>query len=119
MCIRDSPKGIISGVIPTTNPNMTVLVNGIYALKGANVCIFAPHPRAKISTAHTCELLEQAIQAKGGPANVFQCVDDPNMELTQMMMAASDTVLGLSLIHSLIFEAQPERWEKMLERIIN
>ena len=88
------PKGIISGVIPTTNPNMTVLVNGIYALKGANVCIFAPHPRAKISTAHTCELLEKAIQEKGGPANVFQCVDDPNMELTQMMMAASDTVLG-------------------------
>ena len=30
------PKGIIAGVIPTTNPNMTVLVNGIYALKGAN-----------------------------------------------------------------------------------
>ena len=36
------PKGIIAGVIPTTNPNMTVLVNGIYALKGANVLMFAP-----------------------------------------------------------------------------
>ncbi len=88
------PKGIIAGVIPTTNPNMTVLVNGIYALKGANVLMFAPHPRAKISTAHTCEILEKAIQEMGGPANVFQCVDAPNMELTQMMMSAADTVLG-------------------------
>lgn len=88
------PKGIIAGVIPTTNPNMTVMVNGIYALKGGNVLMFAPHPRAKISTAHTCEVLEKAIQEMGGPANVFQCVDDPNMELTQMMMASADTVLG-------------------------
>lgn len=88
------PKGIISAVIPTTNPNMTILVNGIYALKGCNVVICAPHPRAKKSTVHTCEILEAAIQKMGGPANVFQCVDAPNMELTQMMMAASDTVLG-------------------------
>ena len=88
------PKGIISAVIPTTNPNMTVLVNGIYALKGANVMICAPHPRAKISTAKTCQILEDAIVAAGGPANVFQCVDAPNIELTQAMMHASDTVLG-------------------------
>lgn len=88
------PKGIISAVIPTTNPNMTVLVNGIYALKGRNVVICAPHPRAKISTAHTCQVLNDAIKECGGPDNVFQCVDNPDMELTQMMMKASDTVLG-------------------------
>ncbi len=88
------PKGIISCVIPTTNPNMTVFVNGVYALKGLNVIMCAPHPRAKRSTVHTIELLQGVITRMGGPDNVFQCIEDPSMELTQMMMAASDTVLG-------------------------
>lgn len=88
------PKGVISCVIPTTNPNMTILVNGIYALKGANVIICSPHPRAKKSTVHTIEILNKILKKHGAPDNIFQCVEDPNMELTHMMMAASDTVLG-------------------------
>lgn len=88
------PKGIISCVIPTTNPNMTILVNGVYALKGGNVIICAPHPRAKKSTVHTIEILNKILKKHGAPENIFQCVEDPNMELTQMMMSASDTVLG-------------------------
>ena len=88
------PKGIVSCVIPTTNPNMTIIFNGVYALKGRNVIICAPHPRAKKSTVLTCKLLQQAILDAGGPDNVFQWVEDPSMELTQAMMAASDVVLG-------------------------
>lgn len=88
------PKGVISCVIPTTNPNMTILVNGVYALKGANVIICAPHPRAKKSTVHTIEILNKILKKHGAPDNIFQCVEAPNMELTNMMMAASDTVLG-------------------------
>lgn len=89
-----SPKGIISCVIPTTNPNMTIFVNGVYALKGGNVIMCAPHPRAKKSTYHTVEILNGILKAHGAPDNIFQCVEEPSMELTQMMMAASDTVLG-------------------------
>ncbi len=88
------PKGIISCVIPTTNPNITILFNGVYALKGRNVVLCAPHPRAKKSTLHTCQIFNDALKAVGAPDNIFQCVEEPNIELTQMMMAASDTVLG-------------------------
>lgn len=88
------PKGIISCVIPTTNPNITILFNGVYALKGRNVILCAPHPRAKRSTLHTCRILNEALKQAGAPDNIFQCVEEPNVELTQMMMAASDTVLG-------------------------
>lgn len=88
------PKGIISCVIPTTNPNITILFNGVYALKGRNVIICAPHPRAKKSTVHTCQILADALKKAGAPDNIFQCVEQPNIELTQMMMTASDTVLG-------------------------
>ena len=88
------PKGIISCVIPTTNPNITILFNGVYALKGRNVILCAPHPRAKKSTVHTCQIFAGALKKAGAPDNIFQCVEEPNIELTQMMMAASDTVLG-------------------------
>lgn len=88
------PKGIISCVIPTTNPNITILFNGVYALKGRNVILCAPHPRAKKSTVHTCQIFNEALKKAGAPDNIFQCVEEPNIELTQMMMAASDTVLG-------------------------
>lgn len=88
------PKGIITCVIPTTNPNITVLFNGIYALKGRNVVLCAPHPRAKRSTIHTCEIFNEALKKAGAPDNIFQYAEEPNIELTQMMMAASDTVLG-------------------------
>ena len=88
------PKGIISCVIPTTNPNITILFNGVYALKGRNVILCAPHPRAKRSTVHTCKIFQEALRKAGAPENIFQYVEEPNIELTQMMMAASDTVLG-------------------------
>ena len=88
------PKGIISCVIPTTNPNITILFNGVYALKGRNVILCAPHPRAKRSTVHTCQIFNEALKKAGAPDNIFQYVEEPNIELTQMMMAASDTVLG-------------------------
>jgi len=88
------PKGIISCVIPTTNPNITILFNGVYALKGKNVVWCSPHPRAKKSTVHTCQILNDAIREAGGPENIFQYVENPNIELTQMMMSNSDTVLG-------------------------
>ncbi len=88
------PKGIISCVIPTTNPNITILYNGVYGLKGRNVILCSPHPRAKKSTAHTCQIFNDALKAAGAPDNIFQCVEDPDIEMTQMMMAASDTVLG-------------------------
>lgn len=42
-----SPKGIMSSVAPCTNPNLTVFFNACFALKGRNVLIVAPHPRAK------------------------------------------------------------------------
>lgn len=88
------PKGIISCVIPTTNPNITILFNGVYALKGRNVILCAPHPQAKKSTVHTCQIFQEALRKAGAPENIFQYVEEPNIELTQMMMAASDTVLG-------------------------
>lgn len=88
------PKGILACVIPSTNPNITVLFNGIYGLKGRNVMLVAPHPKARRSSLTTCAILNEAIVNAGGPDHVFQCVEEPNIELTQMIMEASEVILA-------------------------
>ena len=88
------PKGIMSSVAPCTNPNLTVFFNACFALKGRNVLIVAPHPRAKKTTYHTCEILNEALAAHGAPKNLIQCIEEPSIELTQLLMAAVDVTIA-------------------------
>ncbi|WP_308615924.1 aldehyde dehydrogenase family protein [uncultured Enorma sp.] len=88
------PKGIMSSVAPCTNPNLTVFFNACFALKGRNVLIVAPHPRAKRTTYHTCEILNDALAAHGAPKNLIQCIEEPSIELTQLLMAAVDVTIA-------------------------
>jgi succinate-semialdehyde dehydrogenase len=41
------PIGVVGAVAPTTNPTVTAMSNAMFALKGGNAIIIAPHPRAK------------------------------------------------------------------------
>lgn len=88
------PKGIISAVAPTTNPNITALFNAAYALKGRNVCIIAPHPRAKKTTLNTVNVMNDALKKLGAPRNLIQCFEEPSIELTQLLMKNSDVIVA-------------------------
>lgn len=44
------PIGLISAVIPTTNPTSTAIFKTLICLKTRNGVIISPHPRAKEST---------------------------------------------------------------------
>ena len=44
------PAGVIASLIPTTNPELTPPVTGIYAVKCKDAVIFTPHPRSKATT---------------------------------------------------------------------
>lgn len=104
------PKGILSSVAPTTNPNITVLFNACFAIKGRNVLIVAPHPRAKKTTLHTCAIINEALASQGAPKDVIQCIEEPSIELTQMLMAASDVVVatgGAAMVKSAYSAGHP------------
>ncbi len=104
------PKGILSSVAPTTNPNITVLFNACFAIKGRNVLIVAPHPRAKKTTLHTCEIINEALASQGAPKNIIQCIEEPSIELTQMLMGASDVVVatgGAAMVKSAYSAGHP------------
>ena len=105
-----SPKGILSSVAPTTNPNITVLFNAAFGIKGRNVLIVAPHPRAKKTTAHTVQILNDALASAGAPKNLIQCFEEPSIELTQQLMQNSDVIIatgGAAMVQSAYSSGHP------------
>lgn len=104
------PKGILSSVAPCTNPNLTVFFNACFALKGRNVLIVAPHPRAKATTLHTVRIINEALAELGAPENLIQCIEEPSIELTQLLMAAVDVTIatgGAGMVRSAYSAGHP------------
>jgi succinate-semialdehyde dehydrogenase len=88
------PKGVVGAVSPTTNPSITPLGNAMFAIKGRNSIIVAPHPRSVKVSVHTVELMNEAIQKLGAPENLIQIMDQPAIELTQGLMKACDVIVA-------------------------
>jgi succinate-semialdehyde dehydrogenase len=61
------PVGVVGAVTPTTNPVVTPMCNAMFALKGGNAIIVAPHPRAKNCSAQAVDLMNGEIKRLGGP----------------------------------------------------
>ncbi|MDR1158417.1 MAG: aldehyde dehydrogenase family protein [Oscillospiraceae bacterium] len=105
-----SPKGVLCSVAPTTNPNITVLFNAAFALKGRNVLIVAPHPRAKRTTRHTVEILTRALAEAGAPEHLIQCVEEPSIECTQLLMRRCDVIIatgGAAMVQAAYSSGRP------------
>ena len=88
------PMGVLGCVTPTTNPTITPLVNGMCAVKCANSLVVSPHPRAKNTTMKTVELMNEAIIAAGGPADLVQCIDQPDVDVSGLLMKKVDVILA-------------------------
>ncbi|MFT5760626.1 MAG: succinate-semialdehyde dehydrogenase [Alteromonadaceae bacterium] len=88
------PVGVVGAVTPTTSPTMTIMCNVMFALKGGNSIIIAPHPRAKDISARTVELINDELNKLGAPDNLLQIIREPSMELTNELMSAVDVLVA-------------------------
>lgn len=88
------PAGVVASIVPTTNPTVTPVGNGMQIVKGRNAVIFCPHPRAKKSTNAMVEHLRNAIAEVGCPKDLIQCIEEPSLEASQMIMSACDVVVA-------------------------
>ncbi len=88
------PAGVIASLVPTTNPELTPPFTGLYALKCLDAVIFSPHPRSKRSTFEMVRVMREAISRQGAPADLFQCIEQPSVALTQYLMASCDLTLA-------------------------
>ena len=88
------PVGVISGVIPTTNPTSTAIFKTLLALKTRNGIIISPHPRAKKSTVAAVKVVLDAAIKAGAPKDILGWIDEPTLELTALLMKESDLILA-------------------------
>lgn len=88
------PIGVIAAVIPTTNPTSTAIFKALISLKTRNGIIFSPHPRAKKCTIEAAKIVYEAAVKAGAPEGIIGWIDEPTLELTQMVMRESDMILA-------------------------
>ncbi len=88
------PLGVLAAVIPTTNPTSTAIFKTLIALKTRNGIIISPHPRAKQSTIAAAKVVLEAAVAAGAPEGIIGWIDIPSLEMTNLVMKESDTILA-------------------------
>jgi sulfoacetaldehyde dehydrogenase len=88
------PVGVVAALIPTTGPDATPPVKALFALKGRNAIIVAPHPRTQRSTSAVVELMRDACRQVGAPADLVQMVPEPSLPKTQELMRQADLVVA-------------------------
>lgn len=88
------PVGLISAIIPTTNPTSTVIFKCLIALKTRNAIVISPHPRAKRCTIAAAQLILDAAVAAGAPENIIEWIDKPGLDMTNLLMKESDLILA-------------------------
>jgi succinate-semialdehyde dehydrogenase len=102
--------GVVGAVTPVTNPIVTPMCNGMFALKAGNAVIFAPHPKAQKCTEHLTREFMKVVKSHGGPDNLVQVVMDGSVEKTQELMKAVDVVVatgGAAMVKSAYSSGKP------------
>ncbi|TFG79618.1 MAG: aldehyde dehydrogenase family protein [Spirochaetales bacterium] len=88
------PVGVVGALAPVTNPTATPSSNGLSILKGRNAVIFAPHPKAKNSSAMAIGFMRAALKKVGAPEDLVQMIEEPSVELTQELMRQVDLIVA-------------------------
>ncbi len=88
------PVGVIAGLLPVTNPVVTMVGMVINALKCRDSVIFSPHPASKRTAIETTRILRTAIESQGAPADLVQCIEKPSIPLAQELMSICDLTVA-------------------------
>ena len=104
------PMGVVGAVTPVTNPVVTPMCNGMFALKAGNAVIFAPHPKAQQCTEFLTDEFMKIVSKHGGPDGLIQTVTNGSVEKTKELMASVDVVVatgGPAMVQSAYSSGKP------------
>ena len=88
------PMGVVGAVTPITNPVVTPMCNGMFALKTGNAVIFAPHPKAQQCAEHLTDAFMDIVRKHGGPEGLIQVIKNGSIAKTQQLMESVDVVVA-------------------------
>ena len=87
-------KGVIGAVTPVTNPVVTPMCNIMFAIKGQNAIIIAPHPRAEHVNKYVVDLFREILKKHNAPVDLIQTIEKSSIDATNELMKKVDVVVA-------------------------
>src|SRR6187455_633323 len=88
------PAGVIAGLLPVTNPLVTMVNMTINAIKCKDAVIFSPHPMSRKTALEIVRVLRAALRKQGAPEDLVLCLDKPSIPLAQELMSICDLTIA-------------------------
>ncbi len=106
------PVGVVTGLIPSTNPTSTTIFKSLVALKAGCAIIFSPHPSARNSIIEVVKIVRGVLGDLGAPKNLVTCLTLPTKEATQTLMTHPQMNLilatgGNAMVHAAYSSGTP------------
>jgi acyl-CoA reductase-like NAD-dependent aldehyde dehydrogenase len=107
-----SPRGVVAGVIPSTNPTSTAIFKILIATKARNAIVLSPHPSAAKCINETARVMREAGVKEGLPADAIGCMTSATIEGTEALMKHKQTAIilatgGIGLVRAAYSSGKP------------
>lgn len=107
-----SPRGVVAGIIPSTNPTSTAIFKVLIAIKSRNAIVLSPHPSAARCINETVRVMREAAVKEGLPADAIACMTTATIEGTEALMKHKQTAVilatgGIGLVRAAYSSGKP------------
>ncbi|HEY6122448.1 MAG TPA: aldehyde dehydrogenase family protein, partial [Pyrinomonadaceae bacterium] len=107
-----SPRGVVAGIIPSTNPTSTAIFKVLIAIKSRNAIVLSPHPSAARCINETARVMKDAGVKEGLPPDAIACMTTATIEGTEALMKHKQTAVilatgGIGLVRAAYSSGKP------------
>jgi acetaldehyde dehydrogenase (acetylating) len=107
-----SPRGVVAGIIPSTNPTSTAIFKCLISIKSRNAIVLSPHPSAARCINETVKVVKEAAIKEGLPADAIGCMTTATIEGTEALMKHKQTAVilatgGIGLVRAAYSSGKP------------
>jgi acetaldehyde dehydrogenase (acetylating) len=107
-----SPRGVVAGIIPSTNPTSTAIFKCLISIKSRNAIVLSPHPSAARCINETVKVIRDAAVKEGLPADAIGCMTTATIEGTEALMKHKQTAVilatgGIGLVRAAYSSGKP------------
>ena len=107
-----SPRGVVAGIVPSTNPTSTAIFKILIAIKSRNAIVLSPHPSAARCINETVKAMRDGGAKAGLPADAIGCMTTATIEGTEALMKHKMTAVilatgGIGLVRAAYSSGKP------------
>lgn len=107
-----SPRGVVAGIIPSTNPTSTAIFKILISIKSRNAVVLSPHPSAAKCINESARVMREAAIKEGLPADAIGCMTTATIEGTEALMKHKQTAVilatgGIGLVRAAYSSGKP------------